>query len=153
MFFYGNFALMSPAGLFQIVCQERHSVVISAWHGASHARIQIVNGSIISASCDDLDGPEAIYRILSWTWGQFHLDPAPLKPATPSLIDINCWEQLVLEAARRRDEQNDDDEEILPQLSQQQLAELLASYPALAGAAIVGATMAGSWLQSNWLIR
>ncbi|MCG8351009.1 MAG: DUF4388 domain-containing protein [Chloroflexales bacterium] len=91
--------------------------------------------------------------MLSWTWGQFHLDPEPLQPATPSFIDVNCWEQLILEAARQRDEQNDDDEEILPQPSQQQLAELLASYPALAGAAIVGATMAGSWLQSNWLIR
>jgi hypothetical protein len=136
MFFYGNFALMSPAGLFQILCQERQSVVISAWHGASKACIHVAEGAIISACCDDLDGPEAIYCMLAWTWGQFCLESVSADPATPSLSD--CWEHLVLEAARRRDEQGDKDEPLPPGPSQQQLTEFLENCPALGGAAIVG---------------
>jgi hypothetical protein len=135
-FFHGNFALMSPASVFQILCQERRSVIMSAWHGLSKARVRLLEGSIVSASCNDLEGAEAIYRLLTWTCGQFHLEPGPITPTTT--VVAASWEHLVLEAARRHDEQDYDNILLPTGPSQQQLHALLEICPALAGVAIVG---------------
>ncbi|MCG8348564.1 MAG: DUF4388 domain-containing protein [Chloroflexales bacterium] len=135
-FLHGNFALMSPASVFQILCQERRSVIMTAWHGMSKAHVRLIEGTIVSASCNDLEGAEAIYRLLTWTGGQFHLEPGPTTPTTTIITD--CWEHLVLEAARRHDEQDYENILLSTGPSQQQLHALLEICPALTGVAIVG---------------
>lgn len=137
MFFHGNFALISPAGLLQLLCQERRSVLITAWCGESSVRVQLADGMIICARYDQIEGPEAIYRLLSWGYGQFQLEPSPAPPASRPLA--GSWEELLLEAARRRDEQpsiGDTPRSAGP--SRQQLIALLEVSPALAGIAAIG---------------
>lgn len=102
MFLYGDFALISPASLLQLLCQEQLSVTIEAEHGSSQAILQLHEGMVVLARCDDLVGEEAVYLLITWNRGQFQVLPAPEPPAEITLAA--SWEMLLLEAARRRDE-------------------------------------------------
>jgi len=63
------------------------------------------DGQIISASCGEQTGPEAVYDLLSWTEGRFHF--APEDPGEGEPIARNV-EQLLLEGCRRLDEASRD---------------------------------------------
>jgi hypothetical protein len=99
----GDFALMSPGGLLQILCQERRSVTIEAWNGNQHARIAIAEGEIAEAQCDQQPADESVYIFLGWDVGIFAVQPWE-PPSEPGFI--GGWEELALEAARRRDEES-----------------------------------------------
>jgi hypothetical protein len=135
MFFLGNFALISPASLLQVLCQEERSVHVSGWCGGSQVSVQIREGQIIQARCDCATGAEAIYQVLTWNSGQFRLEEeyTPIAPPhiTASLSD------MMLEAARRN-EQPATNTRLLHGPSRQQLIALLEVCPALAGVATIG---------------
>jgi hypothetical protein len=101
MYLHGSFSLLSPATLLQAFCQEQRSVYLAARLGPAAASIWIWEGLIVAATCDGLDGPEAVYRIASWDSGLFTV--APLYTSPPATMAATC-EELLLEAARRRDE-------------------------------------------------
>ncbi|NJM06448.1 DUF4388 domain-containing protein [Candidatus Gracilibacteria bacterium] len=102
MSFYGSFALVTPAGLLQLLCQEQRSVVITARGDKSQACILLCEGLIIGGSCDAFQGPEAIYRFVTWRDGVFRVDPLAEQPTESEMAAP--VEELLLEAARRRDE-------------------------------------------------
>lgn len=135
MFFYGDFAVISPPSLLQMLCQEQRSVLISAWRGTSEAHIQLHEGFVVGAHCGDLTGEEAFYHVVVWSSGQFRLTPAPDAPADPEFVAY--WEELVLEAARRRDELELHIEPLFTP-SWQQAGMILSECPALTGVALVG---------------
>lgn len=135
MFLHGDFSLISPPSLLQTLGQERRSARITAWRGESEARIELLEGMVVAASCDELRGEEAVYRFASWDYGRFHVSQ---QLASPILTEMAAsWEELLLEGARRRDEL----EVMLPPLPQYPqratLDGLLAECPALAGFALV----------------
>jgi predicted regulator of Ras-like GTPase activity (Roadblock/LC7/MglB family) len=135
MFFYGNFAIISPSSLLQLLCQERRSVVVSAWYGTSYCQIEIAHGAIVSARCDSVTGTEAIYAMLAWEHGQFQLEPINVVEPVTSL---GAWEELVLEAARQRDERRLQVPPPINEAATQELRALLRLCPAVAGIAVVG---------------
>ncbi|NTU82662.1 MAG: DUF4388 domain-containing protein [Chloroflexales bacterium] len=97
----GTFSLLSPAALLQALCQEQRSAFVAARHGQATAAIWIAEGLIVGARCEDLDGPEAVYRLAGWGEGQFLVTQA--RDDAPATMAATC-EELLLEAARRRDE-------------------------------------------------
>ncbi|MEI7645496.1 MAG: DUF4388 domain-containing protein [Chloroflexales bacterium] len=101
MYVHGSFAMLSPATLLQAFCQEERSVYMAARLGPASAAVWIWEGLIVAATCEGIDGPEAVYRIVSWGGGLFTV--APLYASPPPTMAATC-EELLLEAARRRDE-------------------------------------------------
>lgn len=97
----GTFSLLSPATLLQALCQEQRTAYVAAQSGQTRASIWISEGLIVGASCDGLDGPEAVYRMAGWSDGYFFVTPA--RNDAPATMFATC-EELLLEAARRRDE-------------------------------------------------
>lgn len=132
---YGDFGLVTPAGLLQLLGQEQRSVRIMAWNGASEARLDVLDGLIVWASCDELLAEEAVYRFAAWNSGRFEIVALEHVPDVADIVGSS--EALLLEAARRRDELD-----LLaapaPTESAESLADLLAACPSLAGAALIG---------------
>jgi hypothetical protein len=133
---YGDFGLVTPAGLLQLLGQEQRSVRIMAWNGASEARLDLLEGLIVWASCDDLLAEEAVYRFAAWHSGRFEVVALEHEPDVAEVVGSS--EALLLEAARRRDEL-----ELLAapapvDRADETLADLLAACPSLAGAALIG---------------
>lgn len=135
MFFAGDFTLITPASLLQLLCQEQRSVAISAHRGSEVACIQIIEGMIVKAQCGASNGREAMYRWLVWDGGSFHIKV--LHEAPPEVDMMVHYEELVLEAARRRDELELTLTPVLPYPQRSQLEQILAQCPALAGIALV----------------
>ncbi|MEI8306377.1 MAG: DUF4388 domain-containing protein [Chloroflexales bacterium] len=101
MYVHGSFSLLSPPTLLQAFCQEQRSVYLAARRGQITAAIWIWEGLIVAATCDGLEGDEAVYRIASWDSGLFTV--APIYTSPTATMAATC-EELLLEAARRRDE-------------------------------------------------
>ncbi|NJN18619.1 MAG: DUF4388 domain-containing protein [Oscillochloris sp.] len=96
MFLGGDFAMLSPASLLQMLGQEQRSVQIKAWRGNSEATVQLLEGMIVAATCDELSGEEALFRLAIWDSGRFQVVPLD-DSAAPDMTA--SWEELLLEAA------------------------------------------------------
>ncbi len=104
MFIQGNLALLGPASLLQLLCQEQRSVKFVARCGEQSAQLTIVDGLVVAARCGDRNGYEAAYKFVTWSEGLFHITPIAVPPAEQDFEMSAQWEELLLEAARRRDE-------------------------------------------------
>lgn len=135
MFFAGDFTLITPASLLQLLCQEQRSVAITAQRGDESACIQIIEGMIVRAQCGASNGREAMYRWLVWDGGSFYVNVLHEAPAEVDMMAH--YEELVLEAARRRDELELTLTPVLPYPQRSQLEQILVQCPALAGIALV----------------
>lgn len=135
MFFAGDFTLITPASLLQLLCQEQRSVAISAHRGGEAACVQIIEGMIVRAQCGASNGREAMYRWLVWDSGSFHV--SVLHEAPNDVDMMSHYEELVLEAARRRDELELTLAPLLPYPQREQLEQILVQCPALEGIAVV----------------
>jgi hypothetical protein len=134
MFFYGDFTLLSPASLLQLLCQEQRSATLSAWRGLNKATVEIHEGVVVAGRCDSLVAEEALYHFLAWDSGQFQVMPRGEPPLESQMAA--SWEDLAREAARRRDQLE------LPALPppqpRQRVDSLLAACPAVLGVALIG---------------
>lgn len=143
MIFVGNFALISPASLLQMLCQEQRSVTITAWRGQQEVVIQLDEGMVVGAHAVELGtepatrlpGAAAVYHWLAWESGRFRIAMLQDRPVVQM---TEPWEELVLEAARQRDEIGATLEHLPACSPAHQLAPLLDQAPALAGLALVG---------------
>lgn len=135
MFFAGDFTLITPASLLQLLCQEQRSVAISAYRGVDAACIQIVEGLVVGASCADSRGKEAMYRWLVWDSGSFRVEV--LEQAPEHVEMMAHYEELVLEAARRRDDLETALAALLPYPQRDHLESVLAQCPGVGGIALV----------------
>ncbi|PDW05002.1 DUF4388 domain-containing protein [Candidatus Viridilinea mediisalina] len=101
MFLQGSFNTISVAALIQTLCHERRSVQIEAWRTDANAHICLSEGMIIAAKCEGIEGPDAIYKLMSWSNGLFRVGQLPEHFAPTMAAEP---EGLLLEAARQRDE-------------------------------------------------
>jgi hypothetical protein len=102
MLIFGDFGLVSPAGLLQLLAQEQRSVRLEAWHSEDKVCIDLVEGLIVAASCGDQQAEEAVYAFAAWSEGRFEV--SPLEHIPDAVEVVGSCEELLLEAARRRDE-------------------------------------------------
>ncbi len=135
MFLAGDFTLITPASLLQLLCQEQRSVAIAAYRGNESVAVQLVEGLIVGASYGDAHGKEAMYRWLVWDSGSFRV--TVLDQAPDHVEMMAHYEELVLEAARRRDELETTLAPLLPYPQRTHLETMLAQCPAVGGLALV----------------
>lgn len=83
-------------------CTGRRSLILEIRNPHLHGRIYIEVGVITHAEVGDLVGDQAINRLLSLTGGEFQLKPFQ-PPAQRTVRE--CWEMLLMEAARCCDEE------------------------------------------------
>ncbi len=102
MFLQGSFSTISAAALIQTLCTERRAAQIEAWREKATARICLDEGMVIAAHCEGHEGPEAVFRLISWPDGLFRVVRLPVHVEATMAVPP---EELLLEAARRRDEQ------------------------------------------------
>lgn len=133
---YGDFELVTPAGLLQLLSQEQRSVRILAWHGTCEAQIDLLEGLVIWASCAEHLAEEAVYRFAAWNGGRFEV--VALEHIPEQVEVVGGSEELLLEAARRRDEAEAAVAAPAMLPGEESVAELLAQCPSLAGAALIG---------------
>jgi predicted regulator of Ras-like GTPase activity (Roadblock/LC7/MglB family) len=98
----GNLKDMSVADLIQTNCQERKTARLGLHNGKKAAYLFFAEGNIVHASMEDMEGEEAVYRILEWKDGLFEVEPGS-KPNRITVAD--SWTSILLEGARRMDEQ------------------------------------------------
>jgi DNA-binding response OmpR family regulator/signal recognition particle receptor subunit beta len=99
----GRIEVFGAAAVLQIIHQGQLSGVLSARRqseGADSAVFGFHHGQIVSATCQDTGGAEAVYAFLAWERGQFSFIPG--DPGARETI--GNVEYLLLEGCRRLDE-------------------------------------------------
>jgi CheY-like chemotaxis protein len=91
----------SLVDIIQLECLSQSSSVLKIIHGSSEGRVWIQNGEIIDAASENLLGPEAFQRILSWKSGNFEM--LPDEPGRERRI-FSSYQGLLLETAQLLDE-------------------------------------------------
>lgn len=94
---------MAVADLIQHNCQDGKTARLTIRAGNQQAMLYFANGQVVHASLGDLQGEEAVYRVLGWEDGEFNLETGIQPPART--ID-QSWNGLLMEGARRLDESN-----------------------------------------------
>jgi Domain of unknown function (DUF4388) len=103
----GKIEVFGAPGVLQICNQGRLTGIFTGRSQDDSGEEQIAvfglrDGEIITATLQELTGPEAVYAFLAWSRGKFRFvpgDPGPGVPLAPSL------EHLLLEGCRLLDEQ------------------------------------------------
>ncbi len=91
----------SLVDIIQLECISHNSTVLKITNGPLTGKIWIVNGEVIDAVTEDLNGEAAFHVILSWKSGAFEsLPPEPEHPQTIS----NSYQGLLLQTAQAQDE-------------------------------------------------
>jgi predicted regulator of Ras-like GTPase activity (Roadblock/LC7/MglB family) len=117
----GSLQDISAANLIQQYCQDRKTARLDIVFDGQQATLFFKNGAVTHASLGDLQGEEVVYLILSWTEGQFHLEPSIEVPQTTIQ---RSWSGLLLEGARRLDEAGHRTETEIENLSEENHMEL-----------------------------
>ncbi len=98
----GDLQEMPLTTLISINCNERNQSRLRLWHGDAEGVIYFEGGQIAHAASGDVEGEEAVYRMLAWEDGTFELEgevPPPARTVhTP-------WSELLLDAVQLLDEQ------------------------------------------------
>lgn len=129
------------ADVLQLKHQNHFSGCITVTNDDRQGRLFFRNGSLIHAALPDGEGEKACYRMLSWTSGQFKVEPK--VHTTRHTIDkpLNF---LILEACRLMDEEQPDAEEVPEQKPQKnpptnytsRLLDALYALPEVSGAVV-----------------
>jgi predicted regulator of Ras-like GTPase activity (Roadblock/LC7/MglB family) len=142
----GNLRDMTVADLIQHNCQDRRTARLALDHRGQAAELFFRDGHVVHAACGDVQGEEAVYRLLTWEDGHFQLENGVEPPA----VSIRrSWSALLLEGASRLDEgqhkpiQHTHQEvktvaKKKSELLAEALAELLQESSDIEGAAIIG---------------
>lgn len=99
--FVGAVSLPLLPDLIQILCLARSSAALRIENGGESGALWFDEGAIVHAVCGGLDGEAAVYRLLTWTGGQFNM----MDGETPPRRTIAAsWQEVLLEGCRRLDE-------------------------------------------------
>jgi len=123
--FRGMLTGISLNDLIQIKCMSGVTDAMRVTQEERQGIIYFDKGEIIHAICDDLDGEEAFYEIISFARG--HLDTVSITELPERTINLP-YVSLLLEGARRLDERggaDSDDNETLA--SKEKIAEPIGS--------------------------
>ena len=102
----GQIEVFGTAGVLQICSQGMLTGIFSAHARAAGGQEKIAvfgfrEGQLITATAEELTGPEAVYSFLAWNRGQFKFVPGDPGQGAPFAQSV---EHLLLEGCRRVDE-------------------------------------------------
>jgi predicted regulator of Ras-like GTPase activity (Roadblock/LC7/MglB family) len=111
----GSLKDLSLVNLIQLNCQEMNEVKIDLEYLGKEGIIFCGGGDIVHAATGPLTGEEAVYELLRWNGGTFHLQNGITPPERT--IDRN-WNSILLEGMQRIDEGETSMEDRLNKLAQ-----------------------------------
>src|SRR6266496_3556779 len=91
----------SLVDIIQLECLSQSSSVLKVTNGASSGKVWFINGDVIDAETQDLNGEAAFRKILSWMTGNFEILPAESE-RTRTIF--SSYQGLLLESAHALDE-------------------------------------------------
>jgi hypothetical protein len=101
----GDLADIGVPTMVQMICMERRNLALFVQRQGEEAAVHFDAGQVVHASLGELQGEDAIYRLLTWTDGTFQLTSGAAVPAQTIRRD---WNQLLLEGMRKLDESRRD---------------------------------------------
>lgn len=99
--FQGTISDFHLSDLIQMNCLGRLTSALNVQMEDHDGVIYFLEGNIVHAACNDLEGKEALYEILSWEGGSFSSERGKKSPKETI---IEGWQSLLLEGMRRVDE-------------------------------------------------
>jgi len=139
----GSLKDLSLANLIQLNCQEMNEVKITLEYLGKEGIIFCSGGNIVHAVTGPLTGEKAVYELLRWNGGTFHLQNGVTPPERT--IDRN-WNSILLEGMQRIDEGEMSMEDRLNKLAQD-----LSEMATVSGSVIVArdGTVLAEAIESN----
>ena len=104
--FSGKLSVMNIPTVIQVLADTRRygTLVVDSYDGR-RGEVAFSDGSVFDARCEGLEGEEAVYRLLSWTEGDFSFDPQ--RAPGEDRVQVGVM-NLLLEGMRRLDEASQD---------------------------------------------
>lgn len=103
----GRLKDMELVDIIQVLNMGKKTALIYLTDDNKEGKVFLKNGEVVHAKCGDTLGAEALYCLLGWRDGDFHIEP----DVTSSDISIDTTvENLLLEGMRRIDEEVRDSE-------------------------------------------
>ncbi len=99
--FTGRLDQFQLVDIIQMCCISRRTGRLRVWKGVEKGVLFLNEGRIVHAACGGELGEEAVYKIISWDFGEFSLDEDIQSPQQSISAG---WEHVVMEGVRRRDE-------------------------------------------------
>ncbi len=100
---HGSLADMNVIDLLQAMGHAQKTVRISITARGSQLTMHLHEGQLVSAECDDLSGPEAVYEGLAWTQGIWSVDPISSGELPAPNNDLSI-DSILIEGCHRLDE-------------------------------------------------
>jgi len=99
--FMGTLENIQLVDLIQMCCMSSVDMTLLVTQGGTQGHIFIEGGEIVHASCENIEGDEAFYRILSWENGRFNTLG---EETVPRITIEKPWQALIMDAMRIVDE-------------------------------------------------
>lgn len=97
----GDLRDMSLPSIVQIICLEQRKVGLILKRQHEEGVIYFDKGEIVHATLGNLEGQEAVYRLLTWPNGAFRTSSIV---STPRRTVVMPWNQLLMQGMQRLDE-------------------------------------------------
>jgi len=104
--FTGKLDQFQLVDILQMCCLSRRSGRLQISKGVESGIIFLADGNMTHAVAGDLEGEEAVYKIISWDFGQFSFEEG-LEPDRQTIA--SAWEHVIMEGVRLRDERGGGD--------------------------------------------
>jgi CheY-like chemotaxis protein len=99
--FSGAVVLQMLPDIIQMYALSRVTGALRISRGAAEGGIWFDSGEIVHATCEELTGPAAVYRLLTWDGGSFGLEAGA---TVPERTVKESWQELLIEGCRLLDE-------------------------------------------------
>jgi CheY-like chemotaxis protein len=99
--FQGVLRKVGLQDVIQMECLARNSSILEVYNQNVLGRIYIEDGQLVHAVAGEINGEQALYKLLSLPGGSFEL--AQFEPPSEKTL-AGQWEMLLMEAARVKDE-------------------------------------------------
>lgn len=97
----GTLRDLSLPNLVQVQCSEQNQTRVALTRGAHKGTLVFAECELIYASADSLAGENAVYELLTWEDGDFHVDDQVGQIERNVMVP---WSALLIEGLRRADE-------------------------------------------------
>jgi predicted regulator of Ras-like GTPase activity (Roadblock/LC7/MglB family) len=97
----GTLQLLSLPNLIQLHCNQQQTVLVRLVRPPRDGLLAFAKGELVYASLGALTGEEALYELLSWDEGEFHVSEVD---SVPEANLRTPWSVLLLEGLRQVDE-------------------------------------------------
>ncbi len=104
--FTGKLDQFQLVDILQMCCLSRRSGRLQISKGIESGVIFLSEGNMLHAVTGELEGEAAVYKIISWDFGQFSFEEG-LQPDRQSIG--STWEHVIMEGVRLRDEKGGGD--------------------------------------------